>query len=163
MKLLQVNDSGWTLINDIGCWDLYQKQVADSLDQDADQIEWGPPPAVVPCLVASIIVRENKVFSSYVFPRDARTLMDVVRQSEPKPMSMTESVPSVQAEHNKSMVAHVLATAKILVDTGIITEEQYMARHNAMLAYVDQAAAEVRDFADMLKDQRDTDQVDKKI
>ena len=154
---LSMNMSGWTLLTSESDWQLYQQGVATALSRISTDVEWGTPPVVYPCLVASFEQTPGQMASSYVFPHDARMLLSSVQtKSETKAPAPSPDISDAQADHNKSMAAHVLSLAKILIDTGIITEEKYRDRHTAMLAYIDQAAQQ--DLMEMLADQEEEEQ-----
>jgi hypothetical protein len=137
--------SGWTLIESQDDWEIYRQGVASHLGMPISKLKWGPPPAVVQCLAASVSPDGASVLSSYVFPADASRLLQscqVPQEEEPKPeTSLGNGVSPAQADHNKAMAAHVLAVVQLLVDTGIVDKEKYEKRFTAQLAHVDQEAA----------------------
>ena len=140
--------NGWVLIQSDDDWEMYQQGVATQLGKPVSKLNWGPPPAVTPCLVASVSPDGLSILSSYVFPADARRLLTAFNEgvhTQPdadRPATPDDDVVSgVQAEHNKAMAAHVLTLVQLMVDTGIVkSKEDYEKRFSAMLAHVDQEA-----------------------
>ena len=156
--------TAWNLLRDENDWTIYQQNIASKINLPVAQIAWGTPPQTFPCLTTSVSVAPGRVLSAHVYYGAAKQLTRMVEALKGSPsvdeMKAQEASPqydpnaegqdapaesaetTVQAEHNRSVNAHVLTIIKLLVDTGIVKEDKYEQRYQAMLADVDQSEQE---------------------
>ena len=141
--------TAFSLLNSADDWEKYKTMYAQAAGYHAAQVAWGGGPDRYPCLVASYkertgaLLAAKKVLSCYVYVSDAEKLMESAGTS-PSPAEppidlseVDEPRSPTQHEYNHGMAAHMGAILQLLIDTGIITPEQYEKRYLAALSQVD--------------------------
>lgn len=134
---------GMTLLKDAQDWRAYREAFLDNHKLPEDGVVWGHGPKAFPCLVASCLLpalntNVAQILSCYVFPEDARRLLEAAGQVQ-------QLVGPRQDEFNRQVSAHLLALTNVMVETGIIKEEQFLKRLHGFHAFVDQVTQESHD------------------
>lgn len=136
-------------------WEQHRKEVALSLNITGQLVTWGKGPQSYPCLVASLQTGPLRINTAYVYPQDARVLLNAVaalESSEAIPLEAGGDAfgqqavkqaapaipPSMQQQFNVHVTAQLLAMTYYIVESGLCTKEAFEQKLAQFTAQVDQ-------------------------
>jgi len=141
----------WQLLEGENDWKAYQNNICEIRNLDPGDMEWGKGPRDYPCLVCCRPVEGREVVTCYVYRSDAQQLLGSTpgtasgAMPAAPPIDDAEKARDVGAGGDSQLAkffessttsghAHAAAIVRLLIDTGIVSLDQYVRRFEAASA-----------------------------